>query len=290
MTIPLMLSPGPANLVSLVLASRHGARRVLSFQMGILIVYGVVAFSLALTAKQLGERFDDAAVFLQVAGGGLIVYLGGRLMLTTPRSDEHAQVPTFKTGALLQVFNPKFPPVVLAVLSARTGTNPMLTAGVVVFVGACGLALYSGVGSQFRRFAVGERRMRLLDIVFGALLVAVGLWVGGGPFFKRPAPAVETVSAVMNHSGGGVDFRCKRLPGAHGGAAIRHRGLFQGKTFGDFRQVVLVSQHDDDVAGVQDHFWRRIQFDGIIGASDPDDQESVISSDLDFAHGSVGEI
>ena len=136
-----MLSPGPANLVSLVLSSRYGSRQIALFQSGILLIYAVVAFGMAVTAAQLGSVFKNSAVFLQIAGGAFIIYLGIRLIFTNRKPGESDSAPTFKSGALLQIFNPKYPPVVLAVLAARSDTNNLATASIIVTVGAIGLTL-----------------------------------------------------------------------------------------------------------------------------------------------------
>ncbi len=175
-----MLSPGPANLVSLVLSSRYGLRQVVPFQCGILLVYAVIGFAMAATAARLGDSFRSAAVFMQIAGGLFVFYLGIRLILTKTSSGEAGDVPTFRSGVLLQIFNPKFPPVVLTVLSARSATNPLVVVAIVVSVGAIGLMMYSLTGSSIHRFASADRHLRMLNVVFGVLLCLVGAWIATG--------------------------------------------------------------------------------------------------------------
>jgi threonine/homoserine/homoserine lactone efflux protein len=175
-----MLSPGPANLVSLLLSSRYGSREIALFQCGILFVYAVFAFGMAVTAAQLGDLFKSSAVFVQIVGGAFIIYLGIRLILTPEKTGESDRAPTFKSGALLQIFNPKFPPVVLTILATRSDTNSLTTAGIIVTVGAIGLILYSCVGSLIHRLASVDRNLRSLNIVFGLLLCAVGAWIAIG--------------------------------------------------------------------------------------------------------------
>ena len=175
-----MLSPGPANLVSLVLSSRYGSRQIALFQCGILLVYAVIAFGMAVTAAQFGDSFKNAAVFLQIAGGAFIIYLGIRLFLTPQKPGEPDNAPTFKSGALLQMFNPKFPPVVLTILATQSDTSPIAAASIIVIVGAIGLALYSCVGSLIHSFATVDRHLRLLNIAFGLLLCVVGAWIAIG--------------------------------------------------------------------------------------------------------------
>ncbi|QDU58888.1 LysE family translocator [Aeoliella mucimassa] len=175
-----MLSPGPANLVCLVLASRYGLRQTAWFQMGIVLIYALVGFALAVTATQLGSVFQNAAVFLQVAGGAFIVYLGVRFMVSSPKLGESDSAPTFKSGVLLQMLNPKYPPVVLAILAARSESNNLATVGVVVSVGALGLITYACVGSLVYRWTLDDRYLRWFNIAFGCLLCAVGVWMASG--------------------------------------------------------------------------------------------------------------
>lgn len=176
-TLPLMLSPGPANLVSLVLASRYGSRKIACFQIGVLLIYTATAFAMAFTAEQVDAQFERSTVALQIVGGLFIVYLGWRLMLTDPNRRDLDVVPTLRTGLLLQILNPKYPVVVLTLLAARSNTNNLGTAGVIVAVGTAGLLLYSFAGSLIYRYAPIEKHLRELNVVFGATLCAVGLWI-----------------------------------------------------------------------------------------------------------------
>jgi len=178
-TLPLMLSPGPANLVSLVLASRCGFWSLLTFQAGIVLVCASTCLVLGAGAAQIGDSFTVPAIGIQLAGGAFIVYLGVRLMI--PAKQEGAQTPptspTMFNGILLQCLNPKFPVVVLTLLSARASESALVTCSIIIGCGIAGMLLYSTAGAIVHRFAAQQRRYRTLDIISGLLLCATGLWI-----------------------------------------------------------------------------------------------------------------
>jgi len=170
-----MLSPGPANLVSFVLGARNGFYRLLPFQFGIVVVYGVVAFGLGLLTTRINAVSPRATLLMQVLGGIFIVYLGLRLALRKNRETVE-KAPTFANGVLLQILNPKFPGVVLAVFANRQGQAALVTTAVILIVGAIGLLAYSIAGSLFHARAISGSGFRVLDLVAGSLLCVVGLW------------------------------------------------------------------------------------------------------------------
>ncbi len=179
--LPLMLSPGPANLVSLALGARHGVARVLVFQLGIVVVYTIVALAVGLFATEVATHSTFATRVIQLLGGCFVVYLGYRLARRKKR-DSDVDTPAFASGVVLQILNPKYPAVVLAVFANRSDLSMVLTAAVVVIVGAAGLLIYSSVGSLVRRLSFSDKGFRILDVGFGALLCIVGLWIARQAF------------------------------------------------------------------------------------------------------------
>ena len=175
--LPLMLSPGPANLVSLVLGARHGFKQMLPFLGGIAVVYGLVAFALGSLTMQINALNSNAATVLQGLGGLFIVYLGLQLIFRKDR-ETGSQTPTFGNGLLLQVLNPKYPGVVLAVFANSQNQSTLMTTGVVLGVGVLGLLIYSRVGSFMHTLTLTGSGFRKLDLISGSLLALVGLWLG----------------------------------------------------------------------------------------------------------------
>ena len=170
-----MLSPGPANLVSFLLGTRNSVTQLLPFQLGILLVYTMVAIGLGFLTKRIGEFSPIAVGTLQTVGGLFIIYLGIQLVRRTKR-DAMERSPTFLNGITLQCLNPKFPGVVLAVFANRDSQPTLMTASIICFVGAIGLLTYSTAGSLLRIGHEPDRPFGVVDIVAGVLLCGVGLW------------------------------------------------------------------------------------------------------------------
>lgn len=181
--IPLMLSPGPANVVSFALGMRHELHRLCLFQAGIVVVYAIVSFSLGALTVQVAGAAPGVTSLLRLLGGLFIVYLGIQLIRRTKR-DGHEKTPTFANGMMLQLLNPKFPGVVVAVFATRHGQPTWVTAGIIVAVGTLGLVSYATIGSLLSRRVVSESGFRILDVVAGGLLCGVGLWFAVSPLFE----------------------------------------------------------------------------------------------------------
>lgn len=173
--LPLMLSPGPANLVSFVLGARTGFSRILPFQLGIVVVYGVVAFVLGSLTTRVSAVSPLAVYVLQALGGVFIVYLGLQLIFRKNR-EAAGKAPTFGNGIMLQALNPKYPGVVLAVFANRQGETALATTAILLLVGTIALLGYSLAGSLFHARAISGSGFRALDRTAGVLLCLVGLW------------------------------------------------------------------------------------------------------------------
>jgi threonine/homoserine/homoserine lactone efflux protein len=182
--IPLMLSPGPANLVCFVLGTRNNLYRLFPFQLGIIVVYGVVALAVGLLSTQINTIAPSVNSMLQVLGGLFIIYLGIQLARQTD-NEMTAKAPTFLSGVMLQSLNPKYPAVVLAVFANRHGQPTLMTTSAILIVGAIGLIAYASAGALLCTRGVSGRGFRVLDIASGALLCAVGLWFTVQPLMAR---------------------------------------------------------------------------------------------------------
>jgi len=181
--IPLMLSPGPANLVSFVLGARTHFYQLLPFQFGIIIVYGIIAFVLGSLTLQIYTISPTGTKIVQILGGLFIVYLGLQLLFRKNRETKQ-KAPTFMNGVLLQVLNPKYPGVILAVFTYRPDQPTWITSLVLTSIGALGLLIYSKVGSLLHTRTISGLGFRSLDQVTGSLLCLVGMWFAIQPFIR----------------------------------------------------------------------------------------------------------
>lgn len=174
--LPLMLSPGPANLVSFALTARFGFSQILSFLLGISLVYILVAIVLGIGTSRLTEQYSDITYFIKFFGGLFILYLGVQLLRRKSRNDS-VKIPSMWNGIFLQLLNPKYPPVVLSVFANSQNQNALITAGILSIVGITGLVIYAAAGTFMRHQVNMERQLGIVDYVFGVLLCLVGLWL-----------------------------------------------------------------------------------------------------------------
>jgi threonine/homoserine/homoserine lactone efflux protein len=180
--MPLMLSPGPANLVTFALAARFGFTRVIAFKLGIIVVYFCMAVILGLLTKEIAGHAKYGLVALQLLGGLFIAYLGLRLATRKQRGATDVSAPEFSKGMLFQILNPKYPAVVLTVVANRADESTVITAGIITIVGATGLLIHSLAGAIVCNLSPSEKWSRCLDVGFGVLLCLVGIWIAVKPF------------------------------------------------------------------------------------------------------------
>lgn len=173
--LPLMLSPGPANLVSFSLGTRTSLINLLPFYSGIVLVYGIVSFGFGVLAREANVLTPTGMTFLQILGGAFIVCLGVRLFRSNG-SKVDSPDPTFANGVVLQALNPKFPGVVLSVFATRVSQPFLHTASIICAVGMIGLAVYGGAGSLMGSYGPTQKDSGLWDRISGSLMCAVGFW------------------------------------------------------------------------------------------------------------------
>lgn len=174
---PLMLSPGPANLAAFAVASRWGLGRAVPLLLGIGVVYALAAALAAVIGPRLIDSSAGWRTVWQVLGGLFIAYLGWRLARRSRSVQPDTIAPGFGSGVVLQLLNPKYPAVVLAVLANRASEPPLVTAGLIAGVGLVGLVLYASIGAATRRLNAEGPAARWIDRGFGWLLIGTGVWL-----------------------------------------------------------------------------------------------------------------
>src|SRR5690242_21651543 len=99
------ISPGPAVMFSMSLASRHGMRGAVAGTSGILLghvfVFGAVAFGLAAVLAS----YSGAVTTIRIIGALYLMYLGAKMVFAKPRGTEaivDAPAPPAHGGLFLQ--------------------------------------------------------------------------------------------------------------------------------------------------------------------------------------------
>jgi homoserine/homoserine lactone efflux protein len=192
----LALTPGPAVLFVVSTALRHGGRRSVWANVGIL---GGNAFYFALSAVGLGAVLlasHDVFTALKWCGAAYLIYLGLRLIVSPggpvteeanaeqPAAAMHSAWGIFRQGFVLQAANPKA--LIFFVALLPQFINPAgnvalqiailgVTSAVAEFCVLCGYGFAAG------RLSVWARRpsvARATDRVAGTLLVGAGVGLG----------------------------------------------------------------------------------------------------------------
>jgi homoserine/homoserine lactone efflux protein len=183
------LTPGPAVMCAMSLATRFGFHRafmgILGIQLGHFLFFGCVAFGLAALLATATTAFTA----LRIAGAFYLVYLGVRIVVSTFRSrsaDPPVASPPARAGLLLhglaiQVTNPKALLFMSALLPQFVQPQHPLPLQLIILL-ATTIAVDLLVLSAYAYFAVrGARSLRAsgltawLERAFGAALILFGV-------------------------------------------------------------------------------------------------------------------
>ncbi|MCS2610676.1 LysE family translocator [Halomonas dongshanensis] len=135
---PLVISPGPNNLLVTTNCAQFGYRRTLPSLTGISLGVFVLFMAVALGLGGVLSRYPALHTILKVIGSAYILYLAFKLYTSNSSGttgDEKAQPITLSQAALLQVLNPKI------WLLAATATSTFLPLTGKVFTDAILLSI-----------------------------------------------------------------------------------------------------------------------------------------------------
>jgi threonine/homoserine/homoserine lactone efflux protein len=165
---------GPVALVSFDYGVRRGFLTAFWFGLGAALADALFAAVAYFCDEALGGWVESYHSFLAGAGALFLLFLGARIMLTSPTATTKQGAP-FLTGILLTVANPL---VILAFLAfvAFATVTPLWIAGVFVgsllwWTGTAALSAYLG-----RRLSV--RHILRIRKIGGAFICLLGLWLG----------------------------------------------------------------------------------------------------------------
>lgn len=181
--LPLIFSPGPANISTASLAASQGFRGALPYTLGIglinCLVTGVVGLGMGLIYAEYRQAFQ----VLECAGALYIVYLGYRILSAPPKSCAEGQRALgFRDGVIFQCFNSKLFPMLIMMFSQfidgdrSTGWEVFELSALLVVVSHLSYILWACLGAAIGRYK-SERADRLQRYGFGGLLTVVGLWL-----------------------------------------------------------------------------------------------------------------
>lgn len=186
--VVISLTPGAGAINTMSNALTQGWRRslwgVLGQQAALIVHVVIVAAGVGLLVSRSQLLFD----VIRYAGAAYLVYLGIRLILSTPqaetaatasRSREHAWS-IFRRGFWVNLLNPKAIVFFLAFVPqfVRLDQDPLpqylILIGTVIVVDVLVMwFFFAAAAKPFRRFTRDARGQRILNSVFGSLFIAV---------------------------------------------------------------------------------------------------------------------
>ena len=180
MMIPLIWSPGPNNVMCATVGAKQGTKGSLPFILGLnvpILIYGLLTgFGLTLVLKNIPQ----IASVLSILGALYVMYLGVNLVRSTAGSSVVEVQYGFRSGFVISSLNFKVV-TVLVVMYSQFSSDSLVTSSLlsVCFVLVCvaGHMLWSAIGQISSRLIKSEDFQKKQNMVYGAMLVGVGVWM-----------------------------------------------------------------------------------------------------------------
>ncbi|SHF36494.1 Threonine/homoserine/homoserine lactone efflux protein [Seinonella peptonophila] len=170
-------TPGPNNIMSMMLANRYGLKRTLPFCFGVgtgffVVMIGCIYFNLVL--QSFVPKIES---FMVIVGSAYMIYLAVKIIIGKTDDDENSNTKRigFITGTLLQFINPKGILYGITVISTfiipyHTSKISLLLFSIfIAFIGFISTFSWSLFGSVFNRF-LSQYRVQF-NILMALLLI-----------------------------------------------------------------------------------------------------------------------
>ncbi len=184
-----VVTPGPGVMAVVARSLADGAAATIPHILGIVtgnLIYLLASlYGLSWVASQMGQAF----LFVKLAGGAWLVYLGIRLWRTSGKITElrkrqpKTAIATYFTGLTITASNPKAILFYLAVLPAviDMAAVDLVTLLPVIIINALVLIIiigtYSAIAAQIRNLFTRSSALKKLNRGAGSIMIAAGLGI-----------------------------------------------------------------------------------------------------------------
>lgn len=170
-------TPGPNNIMALMLANRFGLSRTVNFCLGVGTGFFIIILVCCFFNVMLHHALPKAEPVMAVLGALYLVYLAFKMMTSKLGNDSEsgARHNSFHAGMLLQFINPKGILYGITVTSTfilpyNSSYTALLSYSVIVaLIGCVGTFSWSIFGSVFRNLLA--KYQRGFNVVMGLLLI-----------------------------------------------------------------------------------------------------------------------
>lgn len=172
-------TPGPTNIVILSTVHNKGTKKALEYTYGATIAFGLLLVLSAMLNSMLIEVIPKIIIGMQILGSFYMFYLAYQLYKADSSKENVEHSASFKSGFLMQFFNPKVVLFTITVIPSFILPNytqlPAITMGVIVITIIGFLAFITWVlfGTIFKRFL--QRHKKIVNILMAIFLAYSGI-------------------------------------------------------------------------------------------------------------------
>ncbi len=181
--VPLAYSPGPGNLFFAANGARFGFWATLPANAGYHLATWVITAAIGFGVIAAISATPQAFVALKLAGALYSLWLAVKMMRSVPMDDARGAKPaTLLDGAGLLVLNPKAY-LIITLMFTQFATSQTSWAWIIAITTVFTLnnlvafSVWTLAGDRIGAAFRTPQRARAMNIVFGTMLAAVGLWM-----------------------------------------------------------------------------------------------------------------
>ncbi|SMY07701.1 LysE family translocator [Flavimaricola marinus] len=172
------ITPGPNNLMLMASGANFGMRRTIPHMLGISLGHAFMVTMVGIGLGQIFALYPMAKAVMTGLSVLYLLYLAWKIAnAAPPKSKETTGSPlTFLQAAAFQWVNPKAWYMALTAVSAYTPDGSGLwgalsVAGIFACTNLPSITVWTGLGTQLRRFLTNPARLRLFNWTMAGLLV-----------------------------------------------------------------------------------------------------------------------
>lgn len=183
MMIPMIFSPGPANLSIASLAGQSKLSQLIPYILGLLV--GIVAWS-ALIGFGLGSlfvRFPKVFQVVEIIGALYILYLAITMYFSSSSNGKASIQPTFVKGITLQVLNAKLALALAAMFGQFLEVEKQVLSEIILLtvmnasLTMLAYMFWAYLGQWLKNNSESRLMEEVRSIVFSGALAAVGVYM-----------------------------------------------------------------------------------------------------------------
>ncbi|MEO0636263.1 MAG: LysE family translocator [Pseudomonadota bacterium] len=183
--LPLAYSPGPGNLFFAANGARFGFRATVPANTGYHLATWIVTLAIGFGFVTAMEQFPGLFTGLKTAGSLYVLWLAWKLFRAGRLEAREQPKPAgFVDGAVLLILNPKAYVIIALMFTQFLADTEMqysaalfLIATVFTLNNLIAFSLWALVGDQIARLFRTDDSARKLNMVFGAILALVAVWM-----------------------------------------------------------------------------------------------------------------